>query len=102
MPPAGRPHRAMLSQMLQSADVSWTVAVEASGWEVMLHLVKLGMGLAVVNACCRIPAGVVSRPMPELPALQYFVFWRSATPSRVAEALKQNLLTHANAWKDGR
>jgi LysR family transcriptional regulator, low CO2-responsive transcriptional regulator len=64
--------------------------------------VKLGMGLAVVNACCRIPAGVVTRPMPELPALQYFVFWRSASLSGVAQALKQNLLAHANAWQDGR
>jgi DNA-binding transcriptional LysR family regulator len=102
VPPAGRPHRAMLSQMLQSAGVSWKLAVEATGWEVMLHLVKLGIGLAVVNACCRIPAGVVTRPMPELPALQYFVFWRSAVLSRVAQALKQNLLAQANAWKDGK
>ncbi|MFC4313673.1 LysR family transcriptional regulator [Steroidobacter flavus] len=102
VPPSGRPHRAMLSQMLQSAEVSWRVAVEASGWEVMLHLVKLGMGLAIVNACCRVPTGVVVRPLPELPALQYFVFWRTAALPRVALALKQNLLTHANAWKEGR
>jgi LysR family transcriptional regulator, low CO2-responsive transcriptional regulator len=102
VPPSGRPHRAMLSQMLQSAEVSWKVAVEASGWEVMLHLVRLGMGLAVVNECCRIPAGVVTRPIPELPALQYFIFWRSAALPRVAHVLKQNLLTHANAWKDGK
>lgn len=102
VPPSGRPHRAMLSQMLQSAEVSWTVAVEASGWEVMLYLVRLGMGLAIVNACCRIPSGVVTRPMLELPALQYFIFWRSAALPRVALALKQNLLAHANAWKDGK
>lgn len=99
VPPAGRPHRTMLSQMLQSAGVDWRVAVEASGWEVMLHLVRLGMGLAVVNACCRIPVGVVARPMPELPALQYFVFHRKGRLSDAALTLKQTLLAHADGWK---
>ena len=101
VPPAGRPHRVMLSQMLQSAQVDWKVAVEASGWEVMLHLVRLGMGLAVVNACCRVPPGVVTRPLPELPALQYFVFGRMGGVSPAVKALKQTLFTHANAWKAG-
>jgi DNA-binding transcriptional LysR family regulator len=102
VPPPGRPHRVMLSQMLQSAQVDWTVAVEASGWEVMLHLVRLGMGLAVVNACCRIPSGVVTRSVPDLPSLQYFVFCRTGGLSRAAQALKQSLLAHANSWKDER
>lgn len=100
LPPVGRPHRTMLSQMLQSAQVHCEVAVEASGWEVMLHLVRLGMGLAVVNACCRIPAGVVARPMPELPALQYLIFSRKEGVSGAASALKKNLLASANAWKE--
>jgi LysR family transcriptional regulator, low CO2-responsive transcriptional regulator len=101
VPPPGRPHRVMLSQMLQSAQVDWKVSVEASGWEVILHLVRLGMGLAVVNACCRIPAGIVTRSVPELPALQYVVIAREGRLSGAALALKQNLLAHANAWKDG-
>ncbi len=100
LPPVGRPHRTMLSQMLQSAQVHCEVAVEASGWEVMLHLVRLGMGLAVVNACCRIPAGVVARPMPELPALQYLIFSRKEGVSGAASALKKNLLASADAWKE--
>jgi DNA-binding transcriptional LysR family regulator len=101
VPPAGRPHRVMLSQLLQSAQVDWSVAVEASGWELMLYLVRLGMGLAVVNACCRIPAGVVTRPLPELPALHYFLFSRKDRLSGAAHALKQNLLSHSDAWKGG-
>lgn len=100
VPPPGRPHRMMLSQMLQSAQVDWSVAVEASGWEVMLHLVRLGMGLAVVNACCRIPTGVVTRPIPELPSLQYFVFSRKDGLTGAAKTLKQNLLVHADAWRE--
>lgn len=102
VPPPGRPHRMMLSQMLQSAQVPWQAAVEASGWELMLHLVKLGMGLAVVNACCRIPAGVVARPIPELPALQYMVFSRNEGVAGAAAALKATLLAHSDAWKDAR
>lgn len=98
VPPAGRPHRTMLSQLLQSAQVSWEVAVEASGWELMLHLVRLGMGLAVVNACCRIPTGVVAKPMPELPALQFVVFSRKGALPDAANALREQLLAHGDDW----
>jgi DNA-binding transcriptional LysR family regulator len=101
VPPAGRPHRTMLSQLLQSAQVEWQVAVEASGWELMLHLVRLGMGLAVVNACCRIPAGLTTRPMPELPAIQYHLVHRREGLSGAASVLRQNLVMHADAWRQG-
>lgn len=101
MPPAGRPHRTMVSLLLQSAQVDWHVAVEASGWELMLHLVRLGMGLAVVNACCRMPAGVVARPIPDLPALQYHLVQRREGPAGAAAALRKALLAHADAWRDG-
>jgi len=98
VPPVRRPHRVMLSQMLQSAGMDWCVAVEASGWELMLHLVRLGIGLAVVNACCRLPPGVLSRPISELPSLQYFVFSRETSVPAAVSALRQNLLHHANDW----
>jgi hypothetical protein len=101
VPPLGRPHRLMLSQMLQSAQVEWKIAVEASGWEVMLHLVRLGMGLAVVNACCRVPAGIATRPIPQLPALQYYLFCRKGGLTGAARTLQQNLLAHAQAWEEG-
>jgi LysR family transcriptional regulator, low CO2-responsive transcriptional regulator len=101
VPPPGRPHRTMLSQILQSAQVPWRVAVEASGWELMLHLVRVGMGLAIVNACCRIPPGVVARPIPELPTLQYYLFSRSKTLPRAAQSLKETLLASADYWKQG-
>jgi len=74
VPPAGRPHREMLSLMLQSADVAWEVAVEASGWELMMQFVRLGLGIAVVNAYCNIPKGLVSRPLPDLPSLRFQLF----------------------------
>src|SRR5262249_38523208 len=53
VPGPDRPHRAALSRALREAGVPWEVAVEANGWELMLRFVELGVGLAVVNACCR-------------------------------------------------
>jgi DNA-binding transcriptional LysR family regulator len=99
VPPQGRPHRAMIEQALQSADVKWQVAVEANGWELMLHFVRLGLGLAIVNECCRMPAGVVARALPELPALQYHLFHARKGLSEAAVALKRTLLRTADDWK---
>lgn len=92
VPPAGRPHRAMLSRALQSAGVNWTVAVEASGWELMLLFARLGLGLAVVNGSCRIPAGLVSRPIRELPEIHYHVFHLKGADR--ARELRDLLLEH--------
>lgn len=101
LPPEGRPHRALVSQALQSANVDWQLAVEATGWELMLHFVRLGLGLAVVNACCKIPAGVTVRPLPELPAVQYHLFHLRKPLSKGAEELKASLLREADSWKAG-
>jgi DNA-binding transcriptional LysR family regulator len=99
VPPEPRPHRTMLSRMLQSERVEWNVAVEATGWELMLEFVRLGLGMAVVNACCRMPRGVVARPMPELPSLEYFVFHLDKPLSKAAAELKQRLLAFGDSWK---
>jgi DNA-binding transcriptional LysR family regulator len=85
--------------MLQSERVEWNVAVEATGWELMLEFVRLGLGMAVVNACCRMPRGVVARPMPELPSLEYFVFHLDKPLSKAAAELKQRLLAFGDSWK---
>lgn len=47
----------MLSQLLQSAQVDWSVAVEASGWELMLYLVRIGPTLLSCEMDGRVPAG---------------------------------------------
>jgi DNA-binding transcriptional LysR family regulator len=99
VPPAGRPHRLIIAQTLQSAEVEWRVAVEASGWELMLHFVRLGLGLAIVNACCRLPKGVVARPIPELPSLQYHVFHLPRSQPDMVNELKHALLSSADDWK---
>ncbi|MEV4251939.1 LysR family transcriptional regulator [Spirillospora sp. NPDC049652] len=72
VPPPHGPHRAFLERALRAADVPWTIAVEASGWPLMLHLVALGSGLAVVNGCVPAPPGLVHREITDLPAVPYY------------------------------
>ena len=76
MPPTGRPHRTALERALLDAGVTWQGGVETAGWELILHFVRLGLGLAVVNGCCRMPPSVVARPLPELPGIPFFLLTR--------------------------
>ncbi|WP_437877731.1 LysR family transcriptional regulator [Sorangium sp. So ce513] len=99
VPGPSRPHRALLAQALLSAGVRWEPAVEANGWELMLHFVRLGVGIAVVNACCRLPRGLVARPMPELPRRVFHVVHRRGGELQGAPAeLRDTLLAHGAAW----
>ena len=75
-PPRDRPHRRVLEQALERAGVAFKVAVETSGWELMLHFASLGLGIAVVNGCCLIPSGLVAAEIRDLPAQQYHVVRR--------------------------
>jgi DNA-binding transcriptional LysR family regulator len=95
VPPIDRPHRQMLSAALQSAGVSWEVAVEATGWELMLQFVRLGMGIAVVNSVCSIPRGLQTRTLTELPKIHYYVVQlRTGAKSETQQELSQLLLKH--------
>ncbi len=100
VPPADRPHRIMLNAMLMDAGVSWRVAVEAAGWELMLHFVALGIGVAIVNGCCQVPPGLPAKPLEELPRLRYQILQRSDGQEHAgAAALKRLLLQHKEAWR---
>lgn len=100
VPPQGRPHRVMLNQMLANAGVSWRVAVEAGGWELMLHFVGLEIGLAIVNGCCRLPPGMIAKPLEELPRVRYQVLQRAGSrPHAGVSDLKRRLLANSDAWR---
>jgi DNA-binding transcriptional LysR family regulator len=89
VPPAESAHRQMLSRALGAAGVAWEIALEATGWPLMLDYARLGAGLAVVNDICPPPRGTVARPLPELPAIDYHVMHRSgAALSPQAERLR--------------
>jgi DNA-binding transcriptional LysR family regulator len=81
VPPDGRPLRSIVAAALLSAGVRWEVAVEAVGWPLTLHFVQLGAGLAIVNAICRLPPGVVARRIPALPSTQYWLFGQPRSPA---------------------
>jgi LysR family transcriptional regulator, low CO2-responsive transcriptional regulator len=101
VPSQERPHRVMLARMLQSAGVSMNIAIEANGWELMLHFVQLGLGAAVVNACCRMPKGVVGVPLPELPSVHYWLFHRADGSSKARlKHFVDTLIEHLDMrWK---
>lgn len=76
----GRPHRMRLAKAMFEVGAPLDVAVEANGWPLMLHFAQLGLGLAVVNACCKVPAGLVARRIPALGRVAYHVVRRAETP----------------------
>jgi DNA-binding transcriptional LysR family regulator len=94
VPPVDRPHRISIERALHALDVHWSVALEATGWELTLQFVQMGLGLAIVNGCCHMPPGVVAIPIPELPATSYYLIHRKrAAIKGPALALKTQLLS---------
>ncbi|MEU0556929.1 LysR family transcriptional regulator [Dactylosporangium sp. NPDC006015] len=96
VPPQHRPHRVLLEQALRAAGAGWTVAVEAEGWPLIAQFVALGVGLAVVNGCVPPPAGVVARPVRDLPPITYhLVHQPSAMSDPRITGLAQRILARA-------
>ena len=73
VPPSGSPFREILNTYLKQAGVSWEAPLEATGWQLMMHFTKLGMGLSLVNGCCEVPAGCVAVPVRGLPSADYYL-----------------------------
>ena len=80
VPPPTRPHRVHLERSLLDAGVDWSVAVEAEGWALLVHFVRLGVGPAVVNGFVRTPAAVRTVPVKDLPAVRYYLVTRPNRP----------------------
>jgi DNA-binding transcriptional LysR family regulator len=74
--PEGSPHRVMLSQALATTGTTWSVAVEATGWELMIQLARYGLGIAVVNDFCRVPRELVGIRLEGVPDIEYYVVTR--------------------------
>jgi len=101
VPGPDRPHRVVLARALLEAGVAWEVAVEAKGWELMRRFVELGVGWAVVNACCRIPAGLVAKPLGELPRQRYHVLRRLGAGARTRRRPRIAPVLAGAYWKKG-
>lgn len=73
-----------------------SVAVEAQGWEPMLHFARLGVGIAVVNDFCRVPRGLVPLRVRDLPVRRYLLLRRkTAHVSAAMQALAEAITTRA-------
>lgn len=77
LPPAGSALRASLFRAFAAAGLEPHIAAEATGWPVLLRLAEARVGVALVNAICDIPEGLVAVPFPALDAVDYEVLWRS-------------------------
>ncbi len=85
--PTGSPHRAMIAQTL--AGVTWDVAVEAMGWDLMLHFARAGMGIAIVNDFCEPPRGMVGVALEGAPPIAYHLIAREGALSAGASKLHE-------------
>jgi LysR family transcriptional regulator, low CO2-responsive transcriptional regulator len=95
--PAGSPHRVMLQQLLRASGCELTVAVEATGWELMLQFAKYGVGVAVVNDFCPAPRGMVGIPLEGAAPITYYLIERDGRPSQGAEAMRALLFDTARS-----
>lgn len=90
--PEGSPHRVMLTQALATFGAQWSVAVEATGWELMTQLARYGLGLAVVNDFCPVPRGFVGVRLEGVPAVEYHVFSRPGDAREPTDLLRRLIL----------
>lgn len=99
LPPEGRPHRVAVEDAFRRARVPLEIAIEATGWELTIHFVALGMGLAIVNGCCRLPRTLRGKPIEGLAGVEYRVV-HPRHPRPPVLALVDALRTHAESWRD--
>jgi DNA-binding transcriptional LysR family regulator len=95
--PAGSPHRVMLQQLLRASGCELDVAVEATGWELMLQFARYGLGVTVVNDFCPAPRGMVGVPLEGAAPITYYLIERGGRPSQGAEAMRRLIVETARA-----
>lgn len=76
VPPEPSALRQLLTRALGEHNLTPKVTLEASGWELILHFVSLGLGVAVVNGCCRLPEGTRAIAIRDLPPTEYYLLHR--------------------------
>lgn len=95
--PEGTPHRMMLTNLLRVARCEWSVAVEATGWELMLHFVQSGVGIGVVNDFCPVPRGFVGLRLEGAPPTDYVLVSRRGPKADGVELLHRLIVDTVRA-----
>ena len=93
--PARMPHRVSTEAALRAHGARFEVAVEATGWELMVHLVTCGFGEAIVNDFLTLPEGVCAVKLEGFEALDYRVVRRRDVPYEGALWLYELILSTA-------
>ncbi len=100
VPSPGRPLRAALARAWASAELVWSPAVEANGWELMMRFAQLGMGAAIVNDFCNPPRDTVRRKLRGLSPVTYQLLRvRDRPPNHAVLALEAAILTSTRPSK---
>lgn len=85
VPPKDRPHRQQFERSMLDQGIRWSVAVEAEGWELLVHFVRLGTGPAIVNGSVKTTSALRKIPVKDLPVVRYYVVSRRERGERVDE-----------------
>lgn len=78
VPPNGKPFRELLESFFNKHKADLTVALEANGWELMLHFAELEFAATIVNGCCLIPDSCRGVELKELPTADYYLVHRNS------------------------
>lgn len=78
----------MLQQLMRASGSDLNVAVEATGWELMLQFARYRVGLAVVNDFCPVPKGMVGIPLEGAPEVTYYLVVREGLISNGTLAMR--------------
>jgi DNA-binding transcriptional LysR family regulator len=98
VPSAGSPHRRALERALLNLGVTWSVAAEVDGWDLLAHFAVLGLGAAVINGCVLPPEGLTAVPIRDLPSVRYWAVWRPERDRLAVDVLPQ---LHPGPFGDG-
>lgn len=93
--PEGSPHRVMISQALATAGARWSVAVEATGWELMIQFARYGLGIAILNDFCPVPRGLVGVRLEGVADVEYHAVTRPGAVRKSRDALVRTILDSA-------
>lgn len=86
------PHRTMLTQALATTGTQWSVAVEATGWELMIQFARYGLGITVVNDFCPVPRGFVGVRLDGVPQVSYYAMTRLGPSSKPQDVLLRTIV----------
>jgi len=97
VPPSGSPHRTTLANALAAAGANWMVAVEATGWELIVQFAQYGLGIAAVNDFVPVPRGMVGVPLRGVAPVTYYLLRRTGMHGRESDMLHKLIVETASA-----